>query len=384
MKHRLVTLVLSIAVIASLLVIGCAPEVAPPPEEEAPPPEEEEEVPPPAAPEEEVFKLVYQLSAPIGTPYGDDVKAFAEDVYKASSGRLDIAVKSGGEIVPSHEVTDAISKGVLDMGHPNAAMDVGRFGPVAFLFGCSGFPAGPNPIEYLAWFYEGGGRERVNEIYQGQYDVVIIAQVTDYPAELLCHSSKKITKISDFKGLKFRTMGPWAEVMESFGASIVTVPGGEIYECAQRGVVDAFEYCGAAIDWTMGFHEITKYIGVPGIHSPMSSNLLMINKDKWDALPDDLKEILRLAGEAHSIRDYLDVSTRDAFALDKYREYGTEIFVLPDEVQQAIVERSEEFVKKHCEEDALYKEIYEGQLEFIKKWRSRADICQPKYSLYTD
>lgn len=53
MRRKIVTLVLSVAVIASLMIVGCAPEVAPPPEEEAPP--EEGEPPPP-----EVFPELYE------------------------------------------------------------------------------------------------------------------------------------------------------------------------------------------------------------------------------------------------------------------------------------------------------------------------------------
>ncbi|HHE41244.1 MAG TPA: hypothetical protein ENL12_01165 [Dehalococcoidia bacterium] len=386
--RRLLVVLVALTALLAIPAAGCAPEtpsaegggsaVTPAEAEE---PEAEEQ---PTAAEGETYDFVLQLSAPIGTPYGDDVKKLAADIEGASGGRITIAVKSGGEIVPSHEVTDAVSKGVIDLAQPNSGMDVGRLGPVAYLFGSSGFPGGPNPMEYFAWFYQGGGREMVNQIYQDAgYNIHVIAQITGYPAELLCHSNAEINSVDDFKGLSFRTMGPWAEVIESFGASVVTVPGGEIYEAAQRGVVDAFEYCGPGIDWTMGFHEITTHIGMPGIHSPMSSNMLIMNRDEWDALPSDLQEILRVAGEAHSLRDYLHVSTADAEALLKYKEYGTKMFVLPDDVQQAIVDRSREIALQHCAEDELYKRIFDDQMEFITMWKGRTDLLQPKYSLYT-
>jgi len=237
-------------------------------------------------------------------------------------------------------------------------------------------------MEYLAWVYEGGGLEKINEIYGGEFNVFVPAQVVVYPAEIFCHSNIKIETMDDFKGLKFRTMGPWAEVLGSFGAAVVTVAGGEIYEAAQRGVVDAFEYCGPAVDWAMGFHEVTKYIGLPGIHSPNCSNLLMFNKGEWNDLPADLQAILRIVGEERSLRDYLDVSTRDAIALQAYRDYGTEFFFLSEDVQMAIVERSGEFVQKHCDEDPAYKSVYEQQVEFIKTWRTRQEQAQPEFSLY--
>ncbi|MBN1857161.1 MAG: TRAP transporter substrate-binding protein DctP [Dehalococcoidia bacterium] len=382
MKSRIGVTLLSLLLVISAVAIGCAPAAPSGTGSSDAPAADESQADEPTQAEGKTYKFVYQCGAPISTPYGDHAKAYAAEVAAASNGRIEITVKDAGEVVPTHEVTDAISKGVVDISQPNSSFDIGRLGPVVYLFGTSGFPAGPDPMEYLAWVYEGGGLDRINEVYGGQYNVIIPAQVVVYPAEILCHSNKKIQSLDDLKGLKFRTMGPWAEVMESFGTSIVTVPGGEIYECAQRGVVDAFEYCGPAVNWTMGFHEIAKYIGVPGIHSPNCSNLLMFNNDEWNSLPGDLQEILRIVGQERSLRDYLDVSTRDAIALDKYIEYGTEFFTLPDDVQIAIVERSGEFTQMHCEEDAVYKAIYEQQLEFVKKWRTRQEILQPKYSLF--
>lgn len=375
MKFVRVYILLAMCVLISLVAISCAPSG------ETVPDETEES---PTAPEGETYEFVYQCGAPIATPYGDHAKAYAQEVAAASGGRIEITVKDAGQVVPTMEVTDGISNGVVDIGQPNSSFDIGRLGPVVYLFGTSGFPAGPNPMEYLAWVYEGNGLDKINQVYGNQYNVIIPAQVVVYPAELLCHSNVKIESLDDLDGLKFRTMGPWSEVMGSFGASIVTVAGGEIYEAAQRGVVDAFEYCGPAVNWTMGFHEITKYIGVPGIHSPNCSNLLMINQDKWNSLPDDLQAIMRVVGQQRSVRDYLDVSTRDAIALQKYRDYGTEFFTLSDDMQQAIVQRSREFVQKHCNEDATYKEIYEQQLSFIQQWSGRKDIMQPEYSLYSE
>jgi TRAP-type mannitol/chloroaromatic compound transport system substrate-binding protein len=225
---------------------------------------------------EKPYKMKMQISAPAGTPYWDCALDFANAVKASSGERLIIDVKPGGAIVPSHEVTEAVKDGVLDIANPNSAMDLGRIGPKVLLLGSSGFPAGPSPLEYLAWAYIGGGLDFANELYK-DYNCVIIGVATPAPAELFCHSNKPLSTKEDLKGIKFRTMGLWAEILEDFGASVITVPGGEIYQSMERGVIDAFEYCGPGVDFKMGFHEITKYIGVPGIHSPLSSNLVLVN-----------------------------------------------------------------------------------------------------------
>jgi len=330
---------------------------------------------------EKAYKMKMQISAPAGTPYWDCALDFANAVKGSSGGRLIIDVKPGGAIVPSHEVTEAVRDGVLDIANPNSAMDLGRIGPKVLLLGSSGFPAGPSPLEYLAWAYIGGGLDFANELYK-DYNCVIIGVATPAPAELFCHSNKPLSTKEDLKGIKFRTMGLWAEILDDFGASVITVPGGEIYQSMERGVIDAFEYCGPGVDFKMGFHEITKYIGVPGIHSPLSSNLVLVNKRSWDKLPEDLKALLKREVLASSLMGYLTFAWGDALGTEKYKQYGTKTFTLSDELQKQVAEASKNLCDKYAAKDPMFKKIYEHQREFIKNWRATANVVQPTISLF--
>lgn len=333
---------------------------------------------------DETYNLTYQIQSPLTTPYGRFAQEFADEVRIASGGRLNIEVKAGGELVPVGEMTDAVSKGVIDMACPGSSLDRGTLGTVVILFGGSGFPGGPDPMDYLAWFYTGGGKDVVNSAYQSRFGVEVLGLVGVTGAELFLHSNQKITTVDQLKGLKFRTVGLWAEVLESFGAAVVNVPGGEIYEAAQRGVVDAFEYSSPATNWDMGFHEITKYVGVPGIHSPISTQQVMINKSKWDGMSADLKEILMSAVKAHAMIDYFEFTAQDATALDKYRAYGTEVVTLPDATQQAIAERTRSIIERYKSEDAAFASAYDAQHAFISAWHQARTEMQPTFSLYTD
>jgi len=309
----------------------------------------------------------------------------AADVEKASGGRLTLTAKGEGEIVGAFEVTEAVSEGVLDMAGNSPAFDIGHLGPVVFLFGSSGFPGGPTQTEYAVWFYEGGGKEIINRVYQDKgFNVNVIGLVSMYPAEMFGHYRDEITSMDDFKGMKYRTVGPWAEILESFGASVVSLPGKEVYEAAQRGVIDAFEYATPSVNWDAGFHEVRDWVGFPGIHSPNMVYQAMVNMDVWNKLPGDLSHLLQMCVEAHTFQDYAMESWLDALAIEKYKDYGTKIFYLPDDVQEAIVERSRELVDRNIAEDPLYAEVWEQQYEFISTWKQRADLQEPsKATLYT-
>ncbi len=371
MKKRIGIFLLSVLFLSSVILSGCSVK------------DQETAATETSGTEAKTYNLTMQISAAAGTPYMTCAQEFARRVKESSNNRLIIDVQAGGAIVPAHEVTDAINSGVLDIAAPNPSMDQGRFGTKVLLFGASGTTAGPNAMEYLGWFYKGDGMEMANELYK-DFNAVVIGVASIAPAELFCHSDKPIDKIEDFKGLKFRTMGLWAEILKDMGASVVTVSGGEIYQAMEQGVVDAFEYCGPGVDWDMGFHEVAQCIGVPGIHSPLSSNLLIVNKTKWEELPADLQALLKSEALATSLNDYLEFSYGDVLGLQKYKDYGTETVVLSDELQKEISQRAKNLMEEYSQEDAEFKKIYDNQLDFIQKWIYREDALQPKYNIYNN
>jgi len=307
---------------------------------------------------------------------------YAKDLEVATNGRMKIKVHAGGAVVPYAEVTDAVKNGVIEMGTPNASIDLGRIGPKALLLGASGATGGMNAIEYLTWFYTAGGIDYLQKEYD-KYNIKVLGIISATPAELFAHSNKPLVDVKDFKGLKFRTMGLWGEVLTKMGASVVNISGGEIYESMQRGVIDAFEFCGPGINWDMGYVEVAKFIGVPGIHSPFTMENLLVNKNAWEKLPADMKEILSQTTQAYTLKSFLMLTMDDADKLRKFQDSGkVKVFEVSTEVQKESVKITKEIHAKYSNEVPGYKEIYESQRNFLKVYKNLADKMHPKASIY--
>ena len=101
--------------------------------------------------------------------------------------------------------------------------------------------------------------------------------------------------MDDFKGMRVRTVGWMMDILNQLGASVSPIPGGEVYLALERGVIDAAEFSGPAIDYPMGFDEITKYVIQPGVHQPSVQCGLLFNQDAWNSLPADLQWIVKAA-----------------------------------------------------------------------------------------
>ena len=77
-------------------------------------------------------------------------QAFKFDVYEP------------GEIVPAFNIVDAVREGKVPAGYTWLGYDQGKI-PASALIGA--VPFGMEPWEYTAWWYEGGGRELSEALY---------------------------------------------------------------------------------------------------------------------------------------------------------------------------------------------------------------------------
>ncbi|MCK5212607.1 MAG: hypothetical protein KAQ74_01685 [Dehalococcoidia bacterium] len=378
MNKKALTILFSIGVILTLLFVGCAPEAAPPAAEEEPEAEEEEAATPAAA-ADKVYEGIWQDVDTSGSDQNLVLVEWAKDLLAASNGRLDITIAPEGEIVPRNEGTPAVKDGVLDIASPAASMDKGRLGNVTYILGSSGLPAGPATIDWIAWAHHGGGLETMDDIYS---DYGYVKGVVGGAAELFAHSHEPLTKASDFDGLKFRALGLWGEVLaKHYGASVVQIPGGEVYSAMERGVIDAFELGPAGLNFTFGFQEIAEYVGLPGVQSPGYFKPAVVNKGWFDALPADLQDLLEMELESLALRSFVMISYENAVGIQKFKDYGSKFFYVEDDFQADIAMNTRAMCEDFAAEDPLFKSVWDQQNEFFKVWGGVAAIT-PSYTIY--
>jgi len=379
MKSRIIMLMAVAILIVTVAAMGCAPKAEPAPAPTtAPAPTAAPTAAPTPAPAEEVFTWQFQDNMPAGNKYFEYKTEVFERIEKASNGRLIVKQYGSGEIVPYGEITEAVRDGLLDMTATGGGQMKGLLGEPASLMGTSGFCAGPSAIENMGWFYIGDGMEYANELWA---DYGHCFGFYAYSPEIW-HSHKVIETADDLDGIKFRAYGPWTEILSTFGASVVTLSGDELYSAMERGIVDAFEYGTASLNWSMGYQEVSEYIGIPGIHSPIGGGGFMcVNFDKWNALPDDLKEILVTEVESAALMNYLDAVRTDADAMENFIDYGLEVYTLGDELQAEFAKRAREVAELYAAEDPIYKEIFENEAAFIAAFR-KVSKGTPNYSVF--
>ena len=246
-----------------------------------------------AAPE--VFKWRLQAVGPRGSTETDVIERFAEQVKLASNGRLDIKVYGADEIVPTFETFDAVSQGLLEMHCNDPSYSIGKTNQ------CSGIITTPflfkNPVSQKIFMEYWGGLEILRKVY-AKHNIYLINQFGETPGTIW--TKFPFSGLNEFKGKKIRGHGLWSEALKRVGVSSVTMPGGEVYEAMERGVIDGLISANVAWCFDYGFHEVSKYV-YAGDGINIANLEFAVNMDAWNKLPDDLKTILSLSAREAEI-----------------------------------------------------------------------------------
>lgn len=259
------------------------------------------------------WKMVMPWSK--GLLFYDIASHFADSVRLASAGRLDIKPFSAGELVPAMQSFDAVSTGAAQVGHDWPGYWKGKNEAFVAL---ASVPFGLDAELYNIWLYERGGVEMMQEIY-GQFNLFALPG-GQCGQEMGLSSNKRATKMEDFKGMRIRTPGWFMDIMNNLGASVSPLPGGEVYLALERGVIDAAEFSSPAINYPMGFDDITKYVIQPGVHQPGIQCALFFNKDAYDKLPEDLKWIIDICAKETQLWSYNWINNLNAKAIELFQE----------------------------------------------------------------
>ena len=306
-----------------------------------------------------------------------------EKIESMSGGRLKLDLMPAGAVVPAFELLGAVSKGILDAGHAWPGYWTGKH-PAATLFSSvAGGPFGMSTEDFLGWVFEGGGLELYNELLQKELKFNVVAFPTFGEApEPQGWYENPIKNLGDFKGLKFRAAGMSAEVFRAMGMSVVTLPGGEIAPALERGVIDAAEYSDPSSDMAMGFHDLRKYYHMPGIHQPTGFMELLVNKKKWDELPDDLKAIVRYASMAEALHFTIKMLDRNSQDLAKLvNEYGVTVVQTPRDILQEVLTGWDKVADEFSKKNAFFAKVLESQRNWAKRVVPYRSVAHPPYDL---
>jgi TRAP-type mannitol/chloroaromatic compound transport system substrate-binding protein len=287
---------------------------------------------------------------------GTGANNIAEYINAMSGGRLVVDVYGAGEIVPALEVFDAVKAGTAEMGHGAAYYWQGKMPAAAFF---AAMPFGLTADEMNGWLHHGDGIALWEELYAPHG--IIPRPGGNTGPQMGGWFRKPIESLDDFKGLKMRLPGLGGEVLRRLDVSVVNTPGGELFQALDDGTIDAAEWVGPFNDLAFGFHRAAKYYYAPGWQEPSATMEALINQEAFEALPEDLQQIVEGAIKMAAGEMLAEFTARNNRALKTLtQEHGVELRYFNDEIMTALYEKSNEVLSEITAEDAFAKRVFES------------------------
>jgi TRAP-type mannitol/chloroaromatic compound transport system substrate-binding protein len=290
---------------------------------------------------------------------------YAKKVNDMTGGELKIEVLPAGAVVPAFGLIDAVSKGTLDGGHGVLVYHYGKQNALA-LWG-SGPAFGMDGNTLLSWHRYGGGKELLTKLYASLNLNVVSFPYGPHPTQPLGWFKKPITKVEDFKGMKYRTVGISIDLFQGMGAAVNALPGAEIVPAMDRGLLDAAEFNNASSDRLLGFPDVSKVCMLQSFHQNAEQFEITFNKTKYDALPEKIRAIIAYSVDAANAdmmwkaidrysTDYIELQTKD----------HVKFYKTPDSILQKQLEIFDDVIAKR-KDNALFVEIIESQKKFAER-----------------
>lgn len=303
------------------------------------------------------------------TALGDTLPWVAERLAAVSDGKIQLEVFEPNALIPALAVFESAATGEIDAGYSWMGYERGQV-PASALFGAT--PFGLEPAEFAAWMYFGGGNELLQELYE-PLGVRPVYCGTISP-EAAGWFTFPIESVDQLQGLKFRAAGLGGEIMREVGMSVTVLPGGELYQALETGVLDATEFSLPTVDEQLGFYQVASYYHLPGWHQPSTSQYLYVNADVWNdlnATTQALIETTCMAGVTYAIAR---AEALQGAVLERFAENGVTATQLPDEVLQAFRDATDVVMQRESENDAMFARVYESMTAFQAEHRAWKEL----------
>jgi TRAP-type mannitol/chloroaromatic compound transport system substrate-binding protein len=252
---------------------------------------------------------------------------FVERVKRMSGGRIEITNFNAEVLLGIGETFRGVGSGVADLAVTSSIYHRGIVPIGEYLWAVPFFPV--TNLEFYEYIYQNMG---IKEIWQEAYRPHNVAHLTYMVSDEwgAMVSTRPVSKFADFRGMKVRAFGIWADWLAHNGASIVTVPGGEVYTAMQTRILDAAAF-GSPDAWAgMKMHEVAKFYINPSV-APYDIVEVIMNLRTFNSMPADLQEVLTSAARVFNAELAALTIATDARGRKRLAEGGMQTIMIPDE-----------------------------------------------------
>ncbi|MCC6304649.1 MAG: TRAP transporter substrate-binding protein DctP [Rhodobacteraceae bacterium] len=242
----------------------------------------------------------WRLQTYAGPALAEHVTKSAVDSFnKIAAGRMQLELYTSDQLVPTGELFQALQRGTIDavqsdddsMAGPTEVTVFGGYFPLALRYSLD-VPVLFNKYGLDAIWKEEYAKVGVQHVSAGSWDPCNFA------------TKDPVHSLADLNGKRVFTFPTAGRFLAQFGVVPVTLPWEDIEVAVQTGELDGVAWSGITEDYTVGWANVTNYY----LTNPISGAWIghfFANMDRWNELPEDLKELMKVCFEqSHYYRQH--------------------------------------------------------------------------------
>jgi len=219
---------------------------------------------------------------------------FAEEVKKATGGKLEITVHPGASLFKAPEIKRAVGTGQAQMGEVLISIHENEDS----VFGLDTIPFLASSYAESKKLWE-AQRAAIEKKLDSQ-GIKLLYAVPWGPQGV--YSKKEFNSVADMKGLKFRAYNVGTtRIAELVGGQPVTVQAAELPQALATGTVNAFMTSGSTGYDSKAWETMTHFYDVQGW---IPKNVTFVNKAAFNGLPKDQQDAILATAKAAEERGW--------------------------------------------------------------------------------
>jgi TRAP-type transport system periplasmic protein len=251
--------------------------------------------------------------------HSENLVKFADDVDKATAGKLKITVHPNASLFKAPEIKRAVQQGQAQIGE----ILLVNFQNEWQLFGADGIP-------FLADSYDGAmklykAQRPFLEKKLGEQGMMLLYAVAWPPQGI--YTKKQLNSAADMKGLKWRAYSPaTSRIAELVGAQPVTVQAAELSQAMATGVIDSYMSSGSTGYDSKTYEHIKNFYDT---QAWLPKNAVIVNKAAFDGLDKATQSALLKAGADAEARGWQMSQAENTRTLGLLKQNGMNIMPPP-------------------------------------------------------
>jgi C4-dicarboxylate-binding protein DctP len=246
---------------------------------------------------------------------------FALDVKAGTGGKIEVQVYGSEQLYKAAQNHAATARGQIE----SSAILNFQWGATIPEMNLTSIPFLMTRAEQLKKFPGSEAAALLNRKIE-EKGVKPLAWLVDANDGIFTSAKQPLVKPADFKGVKVRGLSKLFDSgLSAMGASPSAMPGSEVYQALESGVIDAC-LTGVAASYSRRLYEVQKF----GVASTIATaySTIVVNPAWWGKLPDDIQKVVMSAAHKAEVAMTPGSDEVDADDIKRLREKGMTVMVL--------------------------------------------------------